>query len=402
MRSLWGQNYGYSTVFKNNNASLQKYQRISEKAANYMAIRYKINNLITKITLLLTIISSIALVGSETARYISPQLFWPSAFIGLAYVPLFLLNLLLLLLHSLRRKIIFLIPLIAILLGWNVMTDTFSLKSASSTETKDHKAIRLLTWNIHYFQDIYSRPLPESQKDMLATINNMEADVICIQEFYTGQDNDVTKGMNKIKAVLKKPYAFFQPMEGETRGMAVFSKYPIIRTGMIAFSTEASGNQCIFTDIFKERKTFRVYTVHLESIKLQSHQLNYIDSFVKGKERNIRPSKKIAGQLKRAFLERSDQVKLVKEHASTCPYPYIVCGDFNDPPSSYAFHSMSKGLKNTFAEKGYGVFPVTYYKGFLKYQIDHILVSPEFEVLNHQIVKKKISDHYPVLSDVKM
>lgn len=367
-----------------------------------MAIRYKINNLIIKVILLLTIIASLALVCSETARYISPQLFWPSAFIGLAYVPLFLLNLLLLVFHSLRRKITFLIPLIAILLGWNVMTDTFSLRSASAIESKDPKSIRLLTWNIHYFQDIYLRPLPESQKEMLTTINDTGADVICMQEFYTGQDDDATKGINKIKDFLKKPYAFFQPMEGETRGMAIFSKYPIIRTGIIAFSTEPSGNQCIFTDILKEGKTLRVYTVHLESIKLQSQQLSYIDSFVKGKERNIRPSKKIAGQLKRAFLERSRQVELVKEHASKCPYPYIICGDFNDPPSSFAFHSMAKELKNTFAEKGHGIFPVTYYKGFLKYQIDHILVSPEFEVLNHQIVKKKLSDHYPVLTDVKI
>ncbi len=367
-----------------------------------MRRQYKSGKTLNKAISIITILSALALGCSYLARFIDPQSFWPPAFAGLAYVPLLFLNVFLLVLNSIRRKPIAILTLLVILTGWNVFFDTFSFRPGSSPDQKPPlHAIRLFTWNVHYFENIDGPSLPSFQNEMLALVASVNPDVICMQEFSAGQGNQ-TKGKIPLQNRINMPYVYFQPMESSSKGMAVFSKYPIIHKGLLAFSNELSGNQCLFTDILKEGKIFRVYTVHLESIRLQATQLDYIDSMVKGKERNIRPSKKIAGQLKRAFQRRSEQVKLVKLNAALCPYPYLICGDFNDPPSSYAFYRMSSGLKNTFAEKGHGFFPVTYYKGFLKYQIDHILVSPAFEVLDHQIIKKKLSDHYPVFTDVRL
>jgi len=33
-------------------------------------------------------------------------------------------------------------------------------------------------------------------------------------------------------------------------------------------------------------------------------------------------------------------------HVSNSPYPVIVCGDFNDIPQSYAYHSIRQSLKH--------------------------------------------------------
>lgn len=358
--------------------------------------------LFNKIICIVTIISAFALVCSYLARYIDPKTFWPFAFAGLAYVPLLILNGFLLILNGLRRKLLAFLPLIVILTGWNLFFDTFSFRlQREDTFSRPSHSVRVFTWNIHYFQDPTEAQRPSFQKEILQLAASARADIICLQEFSAGPE-DPDKGMISIRQTLNMPYAYFQPMESKDKGMIILSKYPVIRKGMIRFSDEPSGNQCLFADIVKDGKTLRVYTVHLESIRLRSDQLNYINNVVKGEERNIRPSKRIAGQLKHAFQKRSDQVKLVKDHAAKCPCPYLICGDFNDPPSSYAFYKMSEGLKKTFAEKGHGFFPVTYYEGFLQYQIDHILVSPAFEVLNHQIIKKKLSDHYPVLADVKL
>jgi len=89
----------------------------------------------------------------------------------------------------------------------------------------------------------------------------------------------------------------------------------------------------------------------------------------------------------------------IKEDAAKCPYPYIISGDFNDTPTSYAVNKMSEGLKNAFCEKGSG-FGRTYNGDFPNYQIDYIMASPAFNVLSYQIIEKKLSDHYPVRSDL--
>lgn len=365
--------------------------------------QYKFNNFFTKTITILTVIAAIALIVSDFAGNIDPNTFWIPAFAGLAYVPLFLVNFAFLILNIIRRnKWISLAPLLALLLGWNIASDTFSLKPSSPLAAKASPgALRLLTWNIHYFQDIYDSPAEESQASMLSLIKSSAADVVCLEEFAI-ISGDTTTGIGTIKKHLQTPYSFFQPLEAPDRGMAVFSKYPITGKGMIAFSDQPSGNQCIFADILKDGKTVRVYAVHLESIRLRNEQLNYISSLVKGKEDNIKPSKRIAGQVKRAFLARSEQVKLVKDDAAKCPYPYLICGDFNDPPSSFAFRQMARGMKSAFAEKGSGFFPVTYYRGLLKYQIDHILASSQFNIRYHHIIAQKLSDHYPVLADTEL
>jgi endonuclease/exonuclease/phosphatase family metal-dependent hydrolase len=62
---------------------------------------------------------------------------------------------------------------------------------------------------------------------------------------------------------------------------------------------------------------------------------------------------------------------------------------------------MSEGLHNSFRKKGSGL-GITYNGDFPNFQIDYILASPEFEIRNYLITDKKLSDHYPVRSDVEL
>ncbi|MFZ4100593.1 MAG: endonuclease/exonuclease/phosphatase family protein, partial [Sphingobacterium thalpophilum] len=106
-------------------------------------------------------------------------------------------------------------------------------------------------------------------------------------------------------------------------------------------------------------------------------------------------------RLKTAFIKRSNQVKMVKSHSDSCPIPYIITGDFNDTPISYTIKTISKGLNNSFREKGSG-FGVTYNGAFPNFQIDYLFTSLEFSVKNYLIINKKMSDHFPVRSDVEL
>ena len=112
-------------------------------------------------------------------------------------------------------------------------------------------------------------------------------------------------------------------------------------------------------------------------------------------------SKKIGIRLKKAFIKRGEQVKILKADTEKCTIPYIIAGDFNDTPISYTVNTISAGMKNSFREKGSG-FGVTYNGEFPNFQIDYILTSPEFSIKNYLIVDKKLSDHYAVRTDLEL
>ncbi|HJP62202.1 MAG TPA: hypothetical protein VJ844_02110, partial [Mucilaginibacter sp.] len=62
---------------------------------------------------------------------------------------------------------------------------------------------------------------------------------------------------------------------------------------------------------------------------------------------------------------------------------------------------MSEDMKNTFTEQGSGLGR-TYNGSFPNYQIDYVLATSQFDVLDYYIIEKKLSDHYPVRSDLEL
>jgi endonuclease/exonuclease/phosphatase family metal-dependent hydrolase len=192
----------------------------------------------------------------------------------------------------------------------------------------------------------------------------------------------------------------FDKGKDDAAGLAIFTKYKIINKGLIRLNPGTSDNQCIYIDVQAKSKTFRVYCVHLQSIHFEPEDYVYLDSMAHEKP-SIHKSKRLGGKLKLAFIKRSEQVHLIKEHMAKCPYPYIVAGYFNDTPTSYAVNQMVTGLKNTFYEKGSGLAK-TYNGDFPNFQIDFIMCSPVFNVVNYKIIEKKLSDHYAVRSDLQL
>lgn len=350
---------------------------------------------------LISILACIALLLSTLGAYVDPRSFWPLAFISLAYVPIVAVNLVILLYWMFRRSRMALVPLSCILLGWPILSGSFSLTKRKAFSVKSASAdsiIRIMTYNVHAFDEAFRETSKSSE--VLGIIKNVQPDIACFQEYHEvpGHFNPT----DSLKRILGTQYFHHAKFNGGGLGLAIFSKYPIVNSGLIKFSEDGDGNHSIYIDVLKNKKTFRIYTVHLESIRLKQEQLNYMSQVIKGKTKQIRPSKKIGGQLRRAFFERAAQVDMVKKHMASCPYPYIVCGDFNDPPSSYAFNKMGEGMQSTYREKGSGLYAVTLHKGFLRYQIDHILASDQFNVRSHIIIPEQASDHYPVYADLTL
>jgi endonuclease/exonuclease/phosphatase family metal-dependent hydrolase len=359
-------------------------------------------NFFDKIMLGLSFLLGLALLVSYFSPITDPRKFWAIAFFGLAYPALLLANCLLLVYWIIRQSKYILLPLICILSGWSVLRDNIGFRRQTTYTTPNQpNALRVMTYNAHNFKRYGANNDSLTKHEMLRLIDDQRPDIIGIEEFYSRKRGQYAI-KDSMKKIMKSEAYYFNPFSfdngREAMGMAIFSKFPITNKGFVMLSTDnGSSNQCIFVDVKKANQTFRFYAVHLQSIGFDPEDYDYLTKVSKQGEADLTSSRRIGSKLKRAFLRRSEQVAKVKAHATQCPYPYIIAGDFNDTPSSFAVNQMSKGLSNTFRKKGSG-FARTYNGSFPNYQIDYIMASPAFEVMSYHIIQKKLSDHYPVCS----
>ena len=173
-----------------------------------------------------------------------------------------------------------------------------------------------------------------------------------------------------------------------------------INKGDIIFKN-SSGNESIFVDLDINGKDLRVYNIHLQSISFDKEDYTYLEKVTKEMVVEKGSSKRIIRMLKGAFKKRSEQVDMMKEHINNCRTPYIIAGDFNDTPASYAVTKKMQSLNNAFIKKGSGLGR-TYNGDFPNFQIDYIATTKDIEVTNYHIVKAKLSDHFPVRSDLSL
>ncbi len=344
------------------------------------------------------------LLISYLASFTDPRTFWPIAFFGLAYPLFLLLNLLFLVYWLFRSPKYALISFICILSGYKFLTGSIGFRetTAISVPKSSQNFIRVMTYNVHNFKQFGDKNDAFTKDQILDIIRKEQPDVLCFQEFFSRQKGEYNF-RKLISEIMETEYFYFVPNSAndyEAIGMAIFSKLPIIDKGRIPFK-ESTGNEALFIDVEFKNKSLRIYNVHYQSIRFQPEDYRYLKEVTKEIDTDVQSSRRIGSRLKQAFLKRSDQVELVKAHTRECKIPYVVAGDFNDTPVSYTVNTMAEGLKNSFRKKGSGL-GITYNGDFPNFQIDYILTSKEFDVKNYLVIDKKLSDHYPVRSDVEL
>lgn len=347
-----------------------------------------------------TIVAAVGLICGNMAGSSNPIQHIYIAFIGLAYPFILLANLILLVWWLLRKRWIpALIIIIVIGTGWNSFIATFGLFGNKGENTKSsNEHLRLMTYNVHNFRS-YGDKMDVSVKErMLDVVKQQNPDVICFQEFFTRYKGPYDT-IDSLKSLLNTRYYYFEPTlssNSEAIGLAIFSKYPIKNKGYIAF--ENGGNGSIYVDLEVNKKILRVYGLHLQSISFDKEDYSYLDK-VKEMDAKVGSTKRILKMLKSAFQKRAVQVNMMKKHMRSCTTPYIVAGDFNDTPASYTVAKMTDSLHNAFIKKGQGMGK-TYNGKFPNFQIDYIATTKDFDIINYRIIEAKLSDHYPVRSDV--
>jgi endonuclease/exonuclease/phosphatase family metal-dependent hydrolase len=228
---------------------------------------------------------------------------------------------------------------------------------------------------------------------------------LCFQEFYY----DDTKSFNTLDTLLQVQPARFKHIEHTATvkdvhhwGIATLSAYPIVNKGIIPFK-DSTDNISIFTDVVFHSDTIRIYNLHLESIRFRKKDYEAIKILTGNEDQtNLDGPQLIISRMRRAFIRRARQTDAIRAHINSCPYPFIVCGDFNDTPNSYSYHQIAQNLGDAFREAGSGLG--TTYIGMIPFlRIDYILYTKEkFDALNFKLIKKKLSDHYPLTATFKL
>ncbi|MET4080799.1 endonuclease/exonuclease/phosphatase family metal-dependent hydrolase [Pedobacter sp. UYP30] len=355
-----------------------------------------------KFLLPIAIVFAISLVMGIFAGVVDPRKLPMIAFFGLAYPYVLVINLIVIAWWIISKKYTFaILTLTIIILGYRPLRATFSFSGDEGSAQKPENSIRLMTYNVHNFQPFDDKKTESAKEKMLQVVKDQNPDVVCFQEFYTRFKGkfDIIDSLKKQLDIKNVYFVKSTKNEYEANGLAIFSRFPIVAQGEIPFLNGLKGNMCIYTDLNVSGKILRVYNVHFQSISFQPQDYEYLNQ-VKDMDTKVRPIKRILRMLKRAFEKRSGQVDIMKSEMASCKTPYLIAGDFNDTPASYVVTQITKGLNSAFVKKGIGLGK-TYNGKFPNFQIDYIATSKDLQVLNYNITEAKLSDHFPVRSDLR-
>lgn len=357
-------------------------------------------NWFQKIILFLTGLSTLALLISYSSMLLSPKIFWWVSFFGLAYLPVLCVFLLFTLYWFFAKKKVFYFLLIILLIGYKAHANTFALHVNNSNK-EEQTSYKILTWNVKGL-DAYNPKVPLQNRDaIIQEIAEAKADIICLQEFNTYQNE--SKEKSNLQTLLQETglpyYHYYRAYENkkETRsfGVIIFSKFPIKHTGVVSYQNTSKLNSTIYADLEIENSIVRVYSAHLQSTQLTHKDLAFVDQ-VDNSETDF-DSERVIGKLNNAFQMRALQADSVANSIAVCKYPLIVCGDFNDTPVSYTYRKISSGLQDAFLKRGRGIGSTFIDLPFLR--IDYSLFSEDyFEIQKYEKIKTKLSDHYPSLT----
>ncbi|MEJ7625575.1 MAG: endonuclease/exonuclease/phosphatase family protein [Ferruginibacter sp.] len=346
------------------------------------------------------------LVGCYASKFDSLRL-WFLGLFSLAAFYFFLILIAFIFFWIFVKPVRALISIVAIAIGWLPLQHLVQARlTPNFTMEKHPENIRVMSWNVEHFEILYHKTNPEKKTQMLDMINQHQPDIACFQEM-VGSEN-ITDAINYIPDFLNKlgfkyyHYTYNPKLDFDGKhhfGIIIFSKYPIVNKHNVSYAPNDYNSIFQFADIVKGGDTIRIFNTHMQSLKFSEDNLHYIDDPSLKSTDDVRKSKNVLSRLKTGFIKRHRQSDRLKISMNQSPYPVIVCGDFNDVPNSYAYNTIGKGMKNTFKEKGTGIGR-TFYGISPTLRIDHIFADPRFHVEQYLRIKKKLSDHFPIIADL--
>ncbi|GAB2964329.1 hypothetical protein GCM10027048_37190 [Hymenobacter coalescens] len=300
-----------------------------------------------------------------------------------------------------------LLPLAALLLTWPHLQRGLALHPVKTSPAAS--SLRVLSANVRIF-NVYPQlrdPDLHSSKTMIRWLAEHPADVLCLQEFYTeprpthdGTVFNTERRLGRLSGRQGFVSTTLTNGVGAKFGLAIFSRFPILRRGVLHFGEKLTQNHAMWADLrLPEGDTVRVFNVHLQSMSMAEQDI--VDSY-SSKAGFQAKSVGLLRRFKRGLVARSVQVDTLVRRIEASRYPVVLCADLNDLPYSYSYDQLADHLQNAWAEAGLGV-GATYNGKLPLLRIDNQFASPRFEVLGCRVRRDiPFSDHFPIEAEYEL
>ena len=317
-------------------------------------------------------------------QYISPEKSGILSVIAIGVPIIYLLDIVVMLYWVVRWRWYRAVAMIAmVVLGLFYLSRYYKVDIDRHYDTSfvERRYTKVMTYNV----------LEGKNPELIAYIEKHNPDILCLQEISTAGEN--------WEALSAKYKTTFKDV-GNAANNQILSKFRILRSGEIEGLPRKNG---VWADLRVKDDTVRVVSLHLKSTSIRPEDTQFLEKhkYLVDSERRDKLSS-IVERLVENNRKRAEQAEAIAKFLESTPYTTIVCGDFNDVPLSYTYNSIANGLHDTFSEQADG-FAYTYDTKYKLLRIDNILVSPSVEVVSYDVDNEVgLSDHYPVISRVKL
>jgi len=333
--------------------------------------------------------------------FLSPEGYWLLGFVAYCIPFTLVLNFLWIIFWISQKKNRWWLPLSLILIGWSYLQASFSINAWFVSANNAKYKFSVLSYNVRVFNTYSYLKGRENglSKKMIQWLAEQPAQIKCIQEFYHLQEDAI---FNTIKAIAldKKYYFYVTPIEALRKktgffGTAIFSKFPIIRSGEVNLGTP-SHQKGIYVDVKIDKDTVRIFNIHSQSMKIDEDYLFQNDESADETQDKYLDLFK---RLRKGFQDRATQTDRLLEYLKKSPHPIILASDLNDLPYSYAYQSLKKLLYNSFEEAGFG-FGFTRNGKLSFIRIDNQFFSSKIRIHDFKTLTNiSFSDHFPLLAE---
>lgn len=337
-----------------------------------------------------------------------PDKWWFISMFGLAFPFLLVVIILFMIGWLFVKKRLALISAIVLIFGIRGISHFFAFHVSGNEMPIEKKSssLRLATWNVARFIEMKRNNNKGSQTRlrMMEQIQQTNADILCLQEFFHSRASDYYPNLTYISKQFNYPYYFFSHDDDGDKhytGSVIFSRYPIIDSGLIRYPRPSLPDALVHADIKVGKDTIRVYTTHLQSIQFKPTDYEKIQDISEGKDGMMSNSKAIFGKLRTAMSNRKIQSDIIAQVLGDSPYPVLFCGDLNDIPNSYTYRQVRGNMQDAFLKKGFGIGR-TFSAISPTLRIDYIFADPVFEIEGYRRIVKPYSDHFMIMANLRL
>ncbi|MCQ2197434.1 MAG: endonuclease/exonuclease/phosphatase family protein [Bacteroidaceae bacterium] len=352
------------------------------------AVKQYFNGLAFAITIILFIFTFIGLYGGDA----TPVNHTLRALTTIALPFIIVCDVIFIIYWAIRRSWVALVPLLPILCSIKYLGTLYQMGSQPESVQAN---FTVASYNVHRFNNDATGIVA---MDVMSTLQKEGADIICLQEFInsaTGDQRTVTE-----RVVDAYPYSAI------VKDLAIFSRYPIKEQKHIEF--EMGYNSGMWADVVVDGKhTLRVFNVHMETTginpTLHQAKLNgeMPDSLgLSAAATNSKLQRDLFENYTMNSAIRAGQAITVHNELEQSTHPTLLCGDFNDVPYSFTYHTLLGDMKDGFREAGHG-FAATYRGAKGLFRIDYIFHGKGMKSLDYFTRDQDYSDHKPVYSRIE-